>query len=127
MSKEVLRLAAPFLVNGTNRTELNYDLSELTIEAVSQAQALKSKLTGLSASATPQVAQTDYAFHIALGMKAICAVEPDVSEEDLLRIKGYDITQIAMIGTRFFIPPASNQEKNSEELQEVTQDTTSVQ
>ena len=82
MSKEVLKLAAPFLVNGTNRTELNYDLSELTIDAVSQAQALKSKLTGLSASATPQVAQTDYAFHIALGMKAICAVEPDVSEED---------------------------------------------
>ena len=58
---------------------------------------------------------------------AVLRCEPEVSEEDMLRLEGYDVVQLSRIGQRFFIGSASEIAENSETQQEVTQEVTSAQ
>lgn len=127
MSIETLELTTPLLVNGEERKLLTYDISQLTINHVSRAQVLKQKIAGAAAAAVPQVAQTDMALHICLGMQAVIAVNKDISEEDLMRLKGFDLNQLGNIGLHFFIPPASETLPTSETQQEVTQESSIAQ
>ena len=127
MSVEKLELTTPLLINGEERKILTYDLSQLGINHVTKAQVLKGQIAGAGAAAVPQVAQTDMALHICLGIEAVIAVNPDISEEDLMRLKGYDLNQLGNIGLHFFIPPALETSKTSEEPQEVIQEDTFVQ
>ena len=60
-------------------------------------------------------------------MMAIIKCNPQIAFEDLKRIKGYDLTRISLIGTRFFVPPDIQEQKNSEEPQEVIQESSTVQ
>ena len=59
-------------------------------------------------------------------MQAVIAVNPHISEEDLQRLKGFDITKLANVGARFFIEPAEQVQVTSDEPQEDTQDITTA-
>ncbi len=127
MSKETIFLQKPLKVNGKDLTQLNYDIDEISIEHVSRAEAEKAKILGKNAVAGIKVAQTDLLLHLHLGFQAIMICQPEIDIEDLKRIKGYDLTQIAGIGTRFFIPPTSQHQENSEKSQEDTVKNITVQ
>ena len=123
MSIERIKLTKPLLVNGKSLKELTYDIDELTINHITKAEGLKSKIGGKDILGTITIAQADYALHICIGMQAVIAVNPEISEEDLQRLKGFDITKLANVGARFFIEPAEQVEEKSSEQQEATQDT----
>lgn len=123
MSIERIKLTKPLLVNGSYLKELTYDIDELTINHITKAEGLKSKIGGKDILGTITIAQADYALHICIGMQAVIAVNPEISEEDLQRLKGFDITKLANVGARFFIEPAEQVEEKSSEQQEATQDT----
>ncbi len=120
MSINELKLRKPLMVNGKELKALTYDVDELTINHITRAEACKSKMGG---AAVISVAQADFTLHVCIGMQAVIVKNPDIAEEDLMRLKGYDITQLASIGTSFFVPPELP-ENNSEKQQEVTQNTT---
>ena len=122
MSINELKLRKPLRVNGKEINVLTYDVDELTINHITRAEACKSKIGG---AGVISVAQADFPLHVCIGMQAVMVVNPDIAEEDLMRLKGYDITQLASIGTSFFVPPES-QENNSVKQQEDTQNTTTV-
>ena len=128
MSLETIKLYKPLLVNGIERKELKYDIEELTIGHIAKAEGMKSKIGGVDLAAKFTLAQTDYPLQICIGMQAIMAVNPDISEEDLMRIKGHDLTKVATIGTSFFIEPEEKSEVNtSEKPQEDMQNITTAQ
>ena len=114
MSKETITLQKPLKVNGKDLKTLEYDLELIRIEHIARAEGEKTKLLGKNSAAGIKVAQADYLLHILIGEQAIIACNPQISLEDFRRISGYDVVQIASIGTRFFIPPTSQQEEPSE-------------
>ena len=124
MSIERIKLSKPLLVNGEYLNELTYDIEELSINHIAKAEGLKAKIGGKDIVGTITIAQADYALHICIGMQAVMAVNPDISEEDLQRLKGFDITKLANVGARFFIAPAEQEQATSNELLEATQNTT---
>ena len=126
MSVEKIKLSKPLYINGDARTELTYDIEELTINHITKAEGLKAKIGGKDIVGSVTIAQADYALHICIGMQAVMAVNPDISEEDLQRLKGFDITKLANIGTRFFIEPVGQEQATSSEQQEDTQNTTTA-
>lgn len=119
MSVETLKLIKPLLINGVKRTELTYDIEQVTVEGVANAESLKAKM-GVTAVGT--VAQTDFLLHICLGMQAVIAVNNDITEDDLKRLQQFDVCQLAKVGTRFFIKPEEQEqsilEKQHEDMQE---------
>ena len=124
MSIKQIELTRPLLVNGQEIKVLTYDVDELTINHITKAEACKSKMGGSSAVS---IAQTDFPLHVCIGMQAVIVVNPHISEQDLMRLKGYDITQLAAVGTSFFVPQEQLQENNLEKPQEVTQNITTAQ
>lgn len=122
MSVNELKLRKPLMVNGKEIKVLTYDVDELTINHITKAEACKAKMGG---AATISVAQADFPLHVCIGMQAVMILNPEIAEEDLMRLKGYDITQLAAVGTSFFVPPELP-ENNSEKQQEATQNTTPV-
>lgn len=127
MSKETIILTKPLKVNGKEMSQLNYDIEKISIEHISRAEGEKAKMLGKNAIAGMKVAQTDLLLHLHLGFQAIIICHPEIDVEDLKRITGYDLTQISAIGTRFFIPPTSQNRENSEELLETTAVSSTVQ
>lgn len=126
MSIERIKLRKPLLVNGVDRTELTYDIEELSINHITKAEGMKAKIGGKDIVGSITIAQADYALHICIGMQAVIAVNPEISEEDLQRLKGFDITKLANIGARFFIEPTEQEQATSSEQQEDTQNTTTA-
>ena len=126
MSIEKITLSRPLLVNGENLKELTYDIEELSINHIAKAEGLKAKIGGKDIVGSITIAQADYALHICIGMQAVMAVNPDISEEDLQRLKGYDITKLANVGARFFIAPAEQEQVTSSEQPEDTQNITTA-
>lgn len=127
MSIEKITLRKPLLVNGEELKELTYDIEELSINHITKAEGLKAKIGGKDIVGSITIAQADYALHMCIGMQAVMAVNPDISEEDLQRLKGFDLTKLANIGARFFIEPAGPEQATSSEQQEDTQNTTTAQ
>lgn len=123
MSIERIKLRKPLLINGVDRTELTYDIEELSINHITKAEGMKAKIGGKDIVGSITIAQADYALHICIGMQAVIAVNPEISEEDLQRLKGFDITKLANIGARFFIEPTEQEQATSSEQQEDTQNT----
>ena len=127
MSIERIKLSKPLLVNGEHLNELTYDIEELSINHITKAEGLKAKIGGKDIVGSITIAQADYALHICIGMQAVLAVNPHISEEDLQRLKGFDITKLANVGARFFIEPVGQEQATSNEQQEDMQNTTTVQ
>ena len=126
MSIEKIKLRKPLLVNGQELKELTYDIDELSINHITKAEGLKAKIGGKDIVGSITIAQADYALHMCIGMQAVMAVNPDISEEDLQRLKGYDLTKLANVGARFFIEPVEQEQATSNELQEDTQSITTA-
>lgn len=126
MSIERIKLPKPLLVNGEYLKELTYDIEELTSYHIARAECITAKEAGKDAIGTIKIAQTDYSLHINIGKQAIIAVNPEISEEDLARIKGFGLTKLANIGQRFFIEPEEQVQVTSNEPQEDTQDITTA-
>lgn len=124
---EKITLRNPLLVNGKKLKELTYDIDEISVELMARAEGLKTKIGGKDLIGKITIAQADYTLHICMGMQAIIAVNPEISEEDLQRVKGFDLTKIANIGSRFFIEPEPLEQAKSEKQQEDTQNTTTAQ
>lgn len=127
MSKGTIKLNQSLKVNGKDYKELNYNSDDLGVAHISAAETEKTKLLGKSAATNIKVAQADYLLHLMLGYQAIIICHPEIAVDDLKRIKGYDIQQIAMVGTSFFIPPAAQVQETSEKLQEPSQELSTVQ
>lgn len=127
MSKNTVLLTKPIMINNKKVSELSYDVDELSINSITNAEAMKYKLAGNSLAGAISLAQTDTLLHICIGFQAVLAINPDIAEEDLMRIKGKDLTSFAAVGQRFFIPKASVKQATSEMQQEDTQDTTVAQ
>lgn len=124
MSVKEIVLQTPLKVNGKELKTLSYDTNEMTLDAYGKAEALRTKITKGSSVQMPYY---DSVLHACIGIQAIIAVMPEVSEEDLLRLKGFDVAQLGGIGMRFFSRQEQSQESSSENQQEDMQDTTTAQ
>lgn len=125
MSVKEINLSKPILVNGKEIDVLTYDIDELSIEDVTKAEELKRKLGG---TVSTSMVHADFPFHICLGIKAVTAINKDIAEEDLMRIKGHDIAKIGVAGMGFFMPSEKkSQGKSSEKQQEDMQDNITAQ
>lgn len=100
MSKNILVLENPILINGKKVSELSYDPQEITAELFSVACA-KSSAVDKSRSVTLRLKENDHALHLYLGMMAIIAVNNDIDVSDLERIKGFDVLSLTNIGAFF--------------------------
>lgn len=124
MSIKELKLQKPLLVNGEEISILKYNVDDLTINHISKAEACKGRMGGSGSLRVPQI---DFLLHTCIGMQAVILVNPDISEEDLMRLKGYDVSRLAAVGATFFAPQGSSQEASLEKPQEATQNITTVQ
>lgn len=120
-TRKKITLSSPLLVNGKERTEFEYDAQEITaeqfIEACQKAASMdKARTISLKAK------ENDYALHLYLGFYAIIAVNPEVSVEDLERVKGFDTLAIADIGWLFTLRKSGeiSEESNSDEQSDNT-------
>ncbi|MDD3237916.1 MAG: hypothetical protein PHV37_07460 [Candidatus Gastranaerophilales bacterium] len=110
MTVEKLELQEPIVINGAELKVIDYDISKIGVAEIGKAEIEKSKIFGRAAITNLKVAQADYLLHCLLGMQAIIACNPNIDMEDLKRIKGYDMVQVAAIGTRFFVAPTKNEQ-----------------
>lgn len=83
-------------------------------------------MLGPKAGTIFRVAQNDNLMHTLLGMHAIIKCNPKIDINDLKRVEGYDLCQMAMVGLRFFSRPAIQESNDSEKPQEDTQDNSTV-
>lgn len=102
--KNVLVLDNPILIDGKEVSELSYDSKEISVDLymTACAKAAAATASGGSNAAAMKLKEVDYILHTYLGMAAVIAVNSSYSFEDLERIKGFDILDLANIGS-FFI------------------------
>ena len=118
--KEELVLSTPIKVNGKSVSKLSYNTDEITAEMFSEA-ALESEAAA-TGKGIGTVMEVDSILHMHLGFKAIIAVNPEIDENDLMRIKGKDIIRITRIGRNFITKSAveESEEESSDEQSETT-------
>lgn len=120
-TNNVLVLDTPILIDNKEVSELSYDGKSITIALYMEACARSAAATfsGGGTANAMRVKEVDYNLHVYLGMAAVIAVNPDYSFEDLERVKGFDILDLANIGS-FFIyrrsvePSAPGDSENSD-------------
>ncbi len=127
MTKEgTIQLTTPLKINGEDYTELTHDIGKITIEDLAEIERERNEMLGPKAGTIFRVAQNDNLMHTLLGMHAIIKCNPKIDINDLKRIEGYDLCQMAMVGLRFFSRPAIQESNDSEKPQEDTQDNSTV-
>lgn len=128
MTKEgTIQLTTPLKINGEDYTELTHDIGKITIEDLAEIERERNEMLGPKAGTIFRVAQNDNLMHALLGMHAIIKCNPKIDINDLKRLEGYDLCQLAMVGLRFFSRPAIQESNDSEKPQEDTQDNSTVQ
>lgn len=128
MTKEgTIQLTTPLKINGEDYTELTHDIGKITIEDLAEIERERNEMLGPKAGTIFRVAQNDNLMHTLLGMHAIIKCNPKIDINDLKRLEGYDLCQMAMVGLRFFSRPAIQESNDSEKPQEDTQDNSTVQ
>lgn len=127
MTKEgIIQLTTPLKINGEDYTELTHDIGKITIEDLAEIERERNEMLGPKAGTIFRVAQNDNLMHTLLGMHAIIKCNPKIDINDLKRLEGYDLCQLAMVGLRFFSRPAIQESNDSEKPQEDTQDNSTV-
>ena len=107
MTKEgTIQLTTPLKINGEDYTELTHDIGKITIEDLAEIERERNEMLGPKAGTIFRVAQNDNLMHTLLGMHAIIKCNPKIDINDLKRVEGYDLCQMAMVGLRFFSRPA---------------------
>ena len=126
-NQNTIALDNPIKINNNDINLLTYDGREITVALYAEAcaRAAAATATGGSSAASMKIKEVDYNLHLYLGMAAVIAVNPDYSFEDLERVKGFDILDLANIGS-FFIyrrsvePSAPGDSENSDEATPAT-------
>lgn len=117
-----INLSHPLLVNGKELTELECDISKVTVEDFAEAE----KLSGTKKGGSVSFFENDYTFHLYLGFMGITKAMPEVDIADLERIHGRDLVKVMAEGRFFFIEPEDEDstESGSEKQSESTPGTT---
>lgn len=120
MGKKVT-LDQPIMINGVQRQEFRYDAEEITAEQFIECCQRAAEKSNNSKVNLKQK-ENDYVLHMYLGMAAIIAVNPEISFEDLERVKGFDTLKFTDIGWLFILRQsgAHSTENNSDEPSENT-------
>lgn len=113
--KKTLTLDQPLLVNGEMRKELEYNPLEITADQFLEA-CQRAALRDKGATVSLKQKENDYALHMYLGMSAVIACNPEISFEDLERVKGYDTLKFTDIGWLFILRTSGghSEESNSD-------------
>ena len=121
--KGTLRLDNPIKINGKMYEELTYNVREITAAQFSEAAAASAAMDKTKPT-TFQLMQNDRSLCMYLGFMAVIAVNPEISIEDMERIKGNDIFYFTNLGLLFMCGSLvdDSQENNSEEPSENTAD-----
>lgn len=117
--KGTIKLKKPIEINGKEIYSFSFDSEQIDLDLMSQAEAKarqKRQITEMT------LGETDYTYHLFLGMAAIIAVNPWVDWEDLKRLKGIDLKTLGNIGRLFFITQGVLEDETSEEQLELTVD-----
>ena len=112
--KKTLTLKRPIIINGTERTELSYDVEAITTDQYLKACSKAAESDRGMMSKLKQK-ENDYALHMYLGYEAIIACNPEIDYEDLKRASGFDVLSFTDIGWLFIMrtPGAASKENNS--------------
>lgn len=126
MSKEVLKLSKPLLVNGKSLRELNYTL-DLDVDDILIAHENRAKAHN-NMDASMKLVEFDTELHLYAGMQAIIKLNPEIDIADLKRLSGSDVPNLFRIGRTFFTQTASEESsKISKEPSAPIQEDTTVQ
>lgn len=108
---DTLKLSKAIKINGSDVTELQYDIDSITPESFLEADARAS--TGLAAKgiSNMNIAEFNSALHFYLGCFAIIACNSSIDVTDLLRVSGRDINKIRKIGQHFFGDTAPDEDQ----------------
>lgn len=121
MSKKTLTLDTPIKVDGEFVKTFSHDALKISADQFLQAAA-KSAAMERNKTASIKLRENDYALHFYLGCYAIICENPGVAVEDLERVSGYDVLNIADIGWLFIVRRSgeTSEENNSDERSEDT-------
>ena len=124
MSKEVLKLAKPLLVNGKSIKELSYTL-DLDVDDILTANENRAKAHNNMDTAM-KVVEFDTELHLYVGMQSIIKLNPEIDVRDLKRLSGIDVMPLFRIGRTFFTRTNSeeNLEASKEQSATIQEDTT---
>lgn len=122
MVKNLIKLGNPILINNSSVSELKYDYEEITNDLYLEACMRASKVNSTTNFA--MVKEIDNALHLNLGKAAVIAVNPDVTWEDLSRIKGRDLLALSAVGRFFITGRDASAGKTSEQASEPTAEST---
>lgn len=126
MSKEILKLSKPLLVNGKSLKELSYTL-ELDVDDILKAHENRAKAHNNMDTAMKLV-EFDTELHLYAGMQAIIKLNPEIDVFDLKKLSGADVPPLFRIGRTFFTQTASEESsKTSNEPSATTQEDTIAQ
>lgn len=117
--ENIIKLKRPITIDGKKITDLAYDTDEITIGLQAKAE-VESKKIGSTGEVKLQ--ESDYTYHIFLGMAAVLAVNPSFDWNDLKRIKGKDLNKLAVVGRSYFLESEASEESSSEDALEPTAD-----
>lgn len=100
MSKNILKLSNPIKIDNNDVTELSFNYTEITNDLYLEAAMRSSRINNTMNTAA--VREMNEALALCLGKAAIIVANPKITWEDLDRIKGFDLLDVANVG-RFFI------------------------
>lgn len=106
----VITLRKPVLIDGEEVRELAYDIDEIGSEQFMEADArAAAKAAGVDGPVV-KVPELDTGFHFYLGVMAVLAANPGYMVEDVERVKGPDLMQVARVGRNFMTAGAEEDE-----------------
>lgn len=115
---ETIKLSRPLKVNGTDYRELQCDLDAITVDDFATAEKRSDEKKNGSVS----VVETDYTFHLYLGMEGIMKAMPEMDIADLERLTGRDLTKVMAAG-RFFFFGSEDEDSTGESSDEPSEST----
>lgn len=120
--KGTIKLKNPIKVNGAYVSEMDYDTNEITGELFIMAETKKKAIGGYRDVSIS--VEFDFTLHLYMGFAAIVAKNPDISFDDLSRVKGRDIVDVMAVGRNFILRSEEQMDDDSEKLIETTQGST---
>lgn len=112
---KTLKLDNPIMINGKEVGELTYDANEINVALFSEAVARHKMSCGSKNVYVAPAVEFDFGLHPYIGFAAIIALNPDVSFNDLERLKGWDLLNVSEVGRNFLLKSEVSDANNSGE------------
>lgn len=119
--KGIIRLRKPVRIGGSEVREMSYDTDKITVDHYMKAlnrTVTKGNITGTNI-------KLDAGAHLALGMYAVVADNPQYEIEDVELVTGSDLMQFVDIGLGFIIGREDQTEEPSDQPSETIQEPSS--